>query len=140
MPKRTREDEAGPSTPKLPPLMGMDDTAGSASWGRKNKQGKAKKEKSTTSEDKDAHDDVDVDVGDEETNGDDEDRSVRPSSKKKKTTIAAGVVYISRLPPGMTPDKVRHLMSRWAEVGRVYAQRRDGEYGLREHGRSLQSF
>jgi hypothetical protein len=34
----------------------------------------------------------------------------------------AGVVYISRIPPGMRPPKVRHLMSLHGEVGRVYLQ------------------
>ncbi|TFK56255.1 hypothetical protein OE88DRAFT_1693261, partial [Heliocybe sulcata] len=39
----------------------------------------------------------------------------------------AGVVYISRIPPGMQPRKVRHLMSAYGEVGRVYLQQ-EGEY------------
>lgn len=34
----------------------------------------------------------------------------------------AGVVYISRIPPGMRPAKVRHLMSAYGAVGRVYLQ------------------
>lgn len=34
----------------------------------------------------------------------------------------AGIVYISRIPPGMRPAKVRHLMSAYGEVGRVYLQ------------------
>lgn len=33
-----------------------------------------------------------------------------------------GVIYISRIPPGMRPAKVRHLMSTHGEVGRVYLQ------------------
>ncbi|KAK7051289.1 RNA-binding ATPase activator esf2 [Paramarasmius palmivorus] len=37
----------------------------------------------------------------------------------------AGVVYISRIPPGMRPPKVRHLMSAYGEVGRVYLQQED---------------
>ncbi|KZT20650.1 hypothetical protein NEOLEDRAFT_1158580 [Neolentinus lepideus HHB14362 ss-1] len=37
----------------------------------------------------------------------------------------AGVVYISRIPPGMQPRKVRHLMSAYGEVGRVYLQQED---------------
>jgi hypothetical protein len=35
----------------------------------------------------------------------------------------AGVIYISRIPPGMQPAKVRHLMSQYGEVGRVYLQK-----------------
>lgn len=34
-----------------------------------------------------------------------------------------GVIYISRIPPGMRPEKVRHLMSQHGEVGRVYLQK-----------------
>lgn len=34
----------------------------------------------------------------------------------------AGVIYISRIPPGMRPAKVRHLMSAYGAVGRVYLQ------------------
>ncbi len=33
-----------------------------------------------------------------------------------------GVIYISRIPPGMRPTKVRHIMSGYGEVGRVYLQ------------------
>lgn len=33
-----------------------------------------------------------------------------------------GVIYISRIPPGMRPTKVRHLMSAHGEIGRVYLQ------------------
>ncbi|KAL0565583.1 RNA-binding ATPase activator esf2 [Marasmius crinis-equi] len=39
----------------------------------------------------------------------------------------AGVVYISRIPPGMRPAKVRHLMSAYGEVGRVYLQQEDAK-------------
>jgi len=34
----------------------------------------------------------------------------------------AGIIYISRIPPGMRPTKVRHLMSAFGAVGRVYLQ------------------
>lgn len=33
-----------------------------------------------------------------------------------------GIIYISRIPPGMRPTKVRHLMSAYGEVDRVYLQ------------------
>ncbi|KAJ3811292.1 hypothetical protein F5876DRAFT_88412 [Lentinula aff. lateritia] len=39
----------------------------------------------------------------------------------------AGVIYISRIPPGMRPSKVRHLMSSHGEVGRVYLQQEDAK-------------
>jgi len=34
----------------------------------------------------------------------------------------AGIVYISRIPPGLQPAKVRDLMKAYGEVGRVYLQ------------------
>lgn len=37
-----------------------------------------------------------------------------------------GVVYISRIPPAMRPSKVRHLMSAYGEIGRIYLQQ-EGE-------------
>jgi ESF2/ABP1 family protein len=103
--------------------MGMDDAAGSASWGKR-KEKKGKKEAAETVVE-DIADDVD-DVDDDEVDAEDTAASA-PKQKKKKKTLTTGVVYISRLPPGMTPHKVRHLMARWGDVGRVYAQRRDGE-------------
>ncbi|KAF8966446.1 hypothetical protein BDZ97DRAFT_1657757 [Flammula alnicola] len=39
----------------------------------------------------------------------------------------AGVVYISRIPPGMRPAKVRHLMSAYGAIGRVYLQQEDAK-------------
>ncbi|KAJ7047811.1 hypothetical protein C8F04DRAFT_1205616 [Mycena alexandri] len=39
----------------------------------------------------------------------------------------AGVIYISRIPPGMRPTKVRHLMSVYGDVGRVYLQQEDAK-------------
>ncbi|KIM83966.1 hypothetical protein PILCRDRAFT_818997 [Piloderma croceum F 1598] len=39
----------------------------------------------------------------------------------------AGVIYISRIPPGMRPSKVRHLMSAYGEVGGVYLQQEDAK-------------
>lgn len=94
--------------------MGMDDEAGSSAWGKKAKRK--------------VDDRVVEDEGDEDDVGADGDGQEGPTrSKKKKAKKTAGIVYISRLPPGMTPHKVRHLMARWGDVGRVYAQRRDGE-------------
>lgn len=75
----------------------------------------------------------------EDDNGEDDEHEPRAESStasarraakkpKKSNSRTAGIVYISRVPPGMTPQKIRHLMDRWGEVGKVYAQRRDGEF------------
>lgn len=45
------------------------------------------------------------------------------------TQARAGVVYISRIPPAMRPTKVRHIMSGFGQIGRVYLQQ-EGERGL----------
>jgi ESF2/ABP1 family protein len=52
--------------------------------------------------------------------------ALKTVKKKKKSAPSPGVIYISRIPPGMTPQKIKHLMARWGEVGRVYAQKKDG--------------
>lgn len=54
-------------------------------------------------------------------------KGVKPLTKEELAVFNAaqektGVVYISRIPPGMRPTKVRHLMSGYGEVGRVYLQ------------------
>lgn len=46
------------------------------------------------------------------------------------TQARAGVIYISRIPPGMQPAKVRHLLSQYGEVGRVYLQQEGGIVGI----------
>jgi len=45
----------------------------------------------------------------------------------KAAKESTGVVYISRIPPGMRPTKVRHLMSQYGEVGKVYLQQEDAK-------------
>lgn len=65
-----------------------------------------------------------------------------PTSKtllkpRKKTGPSPGIIYISRIPPGMTPHKIKHLMSRWGETGKVFAQK--DESGP-SRGKASQSF
>ena len=38
---------------------------------------------------------------------------------------AKGIVYLSRLPPNMKPQKVRHLLSDYGDIGRVYLAAED---------------
>ena len=47
----------------------------------------------------------------------------------RATKEKTGVIYISRIPPGMRPTKVRHLMSQYGEVGKVYLQQ-EGEHAI----------
>lgn len=55
------------------------------------------------------------------------DKVVKPLTAEALAAFRAaeertGVIYISRIPPGMRPAKVRHLMTAYGEVGRVYLQ------------------
>jgi hypothetical protein len=54
-------------------------------------------------------------------------KSTSSTKNKKRKTLVPGIVYISRLPPGMTPQKVKYLMAQWGDVGKIYAQKKDGE-------------
>ena len=54
--------------------------------------------------------------------------TVEELAKFKAAQEKTGVVYISRIPPGMRPTKVRHLMSAYGEVGRVYLQQEGASY------------
>lgn len=44
-----------------------------------------------------------------------------PKSGKKNGT--PGLIYFSRLPPGMGPAQIKHLLSAYGEVGRVFLAR-----------------
>ncbi|KAJ8294750.1 Pre-rRNA-processing protein ESF2 [Rhodotorula toruloides] len=48
----------------------------------------------------------------------------------KKGAKTPGLVYLSRLPPGMGPASVRDLMSRYGDVGRLYLEPANKEKGL----------
>jgi len=44
------------------------------------------------------------------------------NSKKKKSAVRPGIIYLSRIPPYMKPLKIRHIFSDFGEVGRVFLQ------------------
>ncbi|KZV75098.1 hypothetical protein PENSPDRAFT_647376 [Peniophora sp. CONT] len=57
-------------------------------------------------------------------------KTVQPLSREALAASQAaaartGVVYISRIPPGMQPPKVKFIMQQYGEIGRVYLQRED---------------
>lgn len=45
--------------------------------------------------------------------------------KEQRKIRRSGVVYLSSIPPYMKPQKVRHIMSRFGEVGRLYLKPED---------------
>ncbi|BGP15325.1 hypothetical protein JCM10213_005174 [Rhodosporidiobolus nylandii] len=47
------------------------------------------------------------------------------AKKAGKAAKTPGLVYLSRIPPGMGPGKVKHLLSAFGEVGRIYLARAD---------------
>lgn len=36
------------------------------------------------------------------------------------TVDKSGIIYISRIPPGMGPSKVKHILSNYGDIGRIY--------------------
>ncbi|KAF0388481.1 ESF2/ABP1 family protein [Gigaspora margarita] len=64
--------------------------------------------------------------GDEHENGDlTKDEIVKPLTLQKlaefeKEQNKTGLVYLSRIPPFMKPAKIKHLLSKFGEVGRIY--------------------
>jgi ESF2/ABP1 family protein len=62
------------------------------------------------------------DLVDDGPNEDDNELSQAAVEEYKAAQERAGVLYISRIPPGMSPNKVRHLLSAYGEIGRVYLQ------------------
>jgi ESF2/ABP1 family protein len=73
----------------------------------------------------------------------DSDKPKKTSKKKVKPLTAeqlekfqqdinrTGVVYLSRVPPFMKPAKVKQLLSRYAEIGRVYLAPEDAKITAR---------
>lgn len=50
-----------------------------------------------------------------------------------------GLIYLSRLPPGMGPAQVRHLMSAYGEIGRIYLELADKEKGEQDWARFVRA-
>lgn len=69
--------------------------------------------------------DDEEDEGEDEEENNEQDKIVKPISKKElekreKQIKKTGVVYISRIPPFMKPDKLKHILSRFGEVNRIF--------------------
>ena len=74
------------------------------------------------------------------TNKDDDDQHASTSSDKKKTRLRKeaqqysknlekrGVIYMSRIPPGMKPNKARTLFEQFGEVTRLFLQEEDASH------------
>ncbi|EPY52910.1 U3 snoRNP-associated protein Esf2 [Schizosaccharomyces cryophilus OY26] len=46
--------------------------------------------------------------------------SLEEVEKKKKATKRSGVIYLSKVPPYMAPNKLRQLLSQYGKIGRIY--------------------
>jgi len=57
------------------------------------------------------------------------------SSSSKKSVKQPGLIYLSRIPPGMGPGKVKHLLSQFGQVGRIYLARADANKGTSPRSR-----
>ena len=118
-------------------------------WGASAPEDDARSTKRTKTEDHDADRDVNLDAApdDEDPEKDaatlddaEEDAEDAPEAEAPQRVITPeslqeyaskqqkrGIVYVSRIPPGMTPAKVRHIFSQFGEVGRIYLQPKDKE-------------
>ena len=47
---------------------------------------------------------------------------VKTMADTTKKEITPGIIYLSRIPPHMAVKHVRHLLSKYGELGRVYLQ------------------
>ncbi|KDO23521.1 hypothetical protein SPRG_11443 [Saprolegnia parasitica CBS 223.65] len=50
---------------------------------------------------------------------------VAKKAKKAKKETKKGVIYMSRVPPFMKPEKVRHLLSQYGDIERIYLVEED---------------
>ncbi|BGP24098.1 U3 snoRNP-associated protein Esf2 [Rhodotorula toruloides] len=99
-------------------------------------------------EDRDGAGEVDLDEGERREEGsvaldDDDDKELSEQDLLTRTTLpehllprslkkgakTPGLVYLSRIPPGMGPASVRDLMSRYGDVGRLYLEPANKEKG-----------
>lgn len=97
---------------------------------------------SETSQDSQGEGGVDPDEEEHDEGNDESAPLVKPLSKDElqafeKKHKKRGIIYISRIPPGMTPPKVRHLLSNFGEVERIYLQdgrkkQREAETGIKK--------
>ncbi|KAI8930376.1 hypothetical protein BC831DRAFT_440324 [Entophlyctis helioformis] len=87
-------------------------------------------------------DDEEDDDGEDDDDEDDEDLNTVERGNAKPLTLATlkkfqdkvdstGVVYLSRVPPFMKPQKVRSLLSRYGELGRIYLNPEDAKVAAR---------
>jgi hypothetical protein len=51
--------------------------------------------------------------------------SEKKLQRMKEAHERRGIVYVSRIPPHMKPQKLRHLLSQYGEIGRVYCTPED---------------
>lgn len=62
---------------------------------------------------------------DDKGKGKEKEKVLKPLTKEalaefEEAQRKAGIIYISRIPPRMRPQKLRHIMSAYGEVGRIY--------------------
>ncbi|EQC42507.1 hypothetical protein SDRG_00240 [Saprolegnia diclina VS20] len=61
----------------------------------------------------------------EEDEDEDDLAPVAKKAKKAKKETKKGVIYMSRVPPFMKPEKVRHLLSQYGDIERIYLVEED---------------
>ncbi|GJN89488.1 hypothetical protein Rhopal_002474-T1 [Rhodotorula paludigena] len=61
-----------------------------------------------------------------------------PRNALAKNAKTPGLVYLSRIPPGMGPGKVKHLLGQFGDVGRIYLARADAGKEISAHKKHKQ--
>ncbi|KAF9972918.1 hypothetical protein BGZ73_003890 [Actinomortierella ambigua] len=88
------------------------------------------------SEDKEHDDEDKAEEGGKKKSKKDKRKKVQPLTPEELAKFQAayektGIVYISRIPPFMKPIKIRHLLSQFGEIGRVYLAAEDAKIAAR---------
>ncbi|KAE8225630.1 hypothetical protein CF319_g1667 [Tilletia indica] len=83
-------------------------------------------------QDDEQEEDFEDDDEDDDEDDEEEEKIVQPLSKAEleayqRKQRKAGIIYISSIPHGMTPPKVRHLLSGFGDIERIYLH--DGTQG-----------
>lgn len=68
------------------------------------------------------------------------DTTARGLEKFREKARRKGIVYLSRLPPNMKPQKTRHLLEQYGDIGRVYLAAEDPSTRRHRKGKSSKRY
>lgn len=122
MARRTMAAKGEEEAVQADPRFSMD------AWENKESTRPSKRDREEDEEVEEEEEDEEDEVGGDEMDENEEEAMAGPIlttedlEEFKKKQQKRGIIYVSRIPPGMTPAKVRHIFSQFGEVGRIYLQ------------------